>query len=936
MHEDSQPSDTIRLLAANPFPLLRRFFILSLLAILIAIVALVFLYRQNKIAEYDEIAAQNNEKIATKLSHLIDDQINTLITTSKGLDTQALQVNPNIAPFAAALRKVNEHDILKLKLYNSSGIAIYSSDKNEIGGGSIHQDLLEKALQGETVHQHDFRDAFFGTAGEVHDVHVASTYMPLTHAGKQIGVIEIYSDATPFYKRVYTYTIQLPTIVFGVITALYFVLYYLLLRTDRSVAEWQKALANDITGHKLTEETLRTANTELTLFRALLDNSSDIIVVVDPISLQYLDVNETACKELGYSREEFLSMSVFDTDSSINRDMKKIMDAQLQKTGTLRFEGIQRRKDGTTFPVEINSKLVKLDKQYLMSIVRNITDSKKAGADSRIAAIAFESQEGMLISDANNVILRVNHAFSKVTGYTPSEVIGKNPRILSSGHHDAKFFSAMWESINNTDTWDGEIQNKRKNGEIYPEHINISAVRDKKGAVTHYVATFLDLTSINEATDKIKRLALYDSLTGLPNRRLLLDRLHQAFASSERSGRGGAVLFIDIDNFKTINDTLGHDIGDLLLKQFAQRLKDCIREGDTVARLGGDEFVVMLEGLSKHPLEATIQAKAFGDKILDSLSQPYLLGTHEYHSTTSIGAVIFSDHGQTETDLLKRSDIAMYHAKQAGRNTLKFFNPEMQNIINERASLLIELRKAIENRQFHLHYQIQVDDLRRPVGAEALIRWIHPERGLIPPAQFIPLAEDTELILPIGLWVLETACAQLKAWEQNALTFSLVLAANVSARQFHQPDFAAQVQAIVQHHAINPMRLKLELTESMLVENIEATIATMNILKEIGIQFSLDDFGTGYSSLQYLKRLPLDQLKIDYSFVRNLATDKNDRAIARTIIAMAQNLGLEVIAEGVETEEQLLLLKDIACTFYQGYLFSKAVPIEQFEALLQK
>jgi diguanylate cyclase (GGDEF)-like protein len=415
-----------------------------------------------------------------------------------------------------------------------------------------------------------------------------------------------------------------------------------------------------------------------------------------------------------------------------------------------------------------------------------------------------------------------------------------------------------------------------------------------------------------------------------------MDRLQQSLASSARSGRKGALLFIDLDNFKDINDTLGHDIGDLLLQQTAQRLKSCLREVDTVARLGGDEFVVMLEDLSEQLIEAATQTKAVGEKILAALNQPYLLATHKYHCTPSIGATIFSDHRQSGEELLKRADIAMYQAKKAGRNTLRFFNPKMQDVINTRTALESELRKALENQQFHLYYQIQVDSSYHPLGAEALIRWIHPERGLVSPADFIPLAEETGLILPIGQWVLETACTQLKAWEQEALTRDLVLAVNVSAKQFRQADFVSQVQAVMQRHSINPTRLKLELTESMLLENIEDTIATMNALSGIGIQFSLDDFGTGYSSLQYLKRLPLNQIKIDKSFVRDIVIDSSDKAIVSAIIAMTQSLMLSVIAEGVETDEQRQLLLESGCAHYQGYLFSKPVPIEQFEALLKQ
>ena len=436
--------------------------------------------------------------------------------------------------------------------------------------------------------------------------------------------------------------------------------------------------------------------------------------------------------------------------------------------------------------------------------------------------------------------------------------------------------------------------------------------------------------------EQIAYLAFYDQLTGLPNRRLLSDRLHQALAASARSGKTGALLFIDLDNFKSLIDTLGYDMADLMLQQTARRLEACVRKSDSVAHIDGDEFVVMLEDLSAIPIKAAAQAEAVGEKILASLSQPYQLDTHhEHHSTASVGVTLFNGGQLTTDELLKQADIAMFQAKKAGRNTLRFFDPQMQASITARFSLEGELRKALELQQFHLYYQVQVDSSHHPLGAEALIRWIHPLRGLVPPDQFIPLAEETGLILPIGHWVLETACAQLKVWEQNALTRDLVLAVNVSARQFHQTDFVAQVQAVVQHHAINPKLLKLELTEGMLIENIEETIATMGALNKVGVKLSLDDFGTGYSSLQYLKRLPIDQLKIDQSFVRDITTDKDDMAIVHTIIAMAQSLDMHVIAEGVETEEQRQLLLDNGCIHYQGYLFGRPVPIEQFEALLK-
>lgn len=556
--------------------------------------------------------------------------------------------------------------------------------------------------------------------------------------------------------------------------------------------------------------------------------------------------------------------------------------------------------------------------------------------DLRVAATAFESQESLMITDSDGVILRVNQAFADCTGYTPEEAVGKTPRLLKSGRQDAGFYRTLWKTLLRTGRWQGEIWDRRKNGEVYPTFLTITSVKDNSGVITNYVGSFIDITDRKIAEEKIQHLAFYDPLTGLPNRRLLFDRLQQAMASSARVGKAGALLFIDLDNFKNLNDTLGHLIGDILLLQVAQRLSSCIREGDTVARLGGDEFVVMLVDLSGQPIEAAAQTEAIGEKILASLSKAYRLEIHEHLSTASIGATLFSNHQSSVDELMKQADIAMYQAKKAGRNALRFFDPQMQVSITARVKLEDEILKALEKQEFQLYYQTQVDSSRRSLGAEALIRWIHPERGLVPPLEFISLAEETGLILPIGQWVLETACAQINEWQQNALTRDLVLSVNVSVKQFRQVNFVALVQAAVQRHAINPKLLKLELTESVLLENIEDTVAIMNALKEIGVLFSMDDFGTGYSSLQYLRQLPLDELKIPITFIRDIATNINDESIVRTIIAMARSLEMDIIAEGVETEEQRQLLLKIGCARHQGFLFSKAVPIKQFEELLKQ
>ncbi|MHB1233545.1 MAG: EAL domain-containing protein [Burkholderiales bacterium] len=438
------------------------------------------------------------------------------------------------------------------------------------------------------------------------------------------------------------------------------------------------------------------------------------------------------------------------------------------------------------------------------------------------------------------------------------------------------------------------------------------------------------------AEAEIEHLAYFDGLTQLPNRHLLIDRLHQVLVSSTRGGHAGALLLIDLDNFKTLNDTLGHDVGDLLLQQTAQRLVRCVRAEDTVARVGGDEFMVLIENLGLFTQEAAALARTVGEKILATLNQPYLLAEYEHSSSPSMGIVLFADISDSVEELLKRADLAMYQAKAAGRNTLRFFDPQMQARAMARAALETDLRLGVQADQFLLYYQPQVNSEGCLTGAEALLRWQHPRRGMVPPAEFIPLAEDTGLILPLGQWVLETACAQLAAWADDPLTARLALAVNVSARQFRHKDFVDQVLAVLDQSRADSQKLKLELTESLLVDDVEDIIGKMNALKARGVNFSLDDFGTGYSSLTYLKRLPLYQLKIDQSFVRDVLTDPNDAAIARTIVALANSLNLAVIAEGVETEAQRDFLAGIGCYAYQGYLYSQPLALQAFEAFVSQ
>lgn len=570
------------------------------------------------------------------------------------------------------------------------------------------------------------------------------------------------------------------------------------------------------------------------------------------------------------------------------------------------------------------------------SLEGTLSKLRHTSEELRIAATAFESEEAMVVTDERQVILRVNRAFVHTTGYRPEDVLGLTPRMLQAGGGDDASYRRIWDAVAIEKFWQGEVWYRHRTGRVYPVWQSISAVIAPDGQISHYILAFSDISQRKEAEEQIRNLAFFDSLTQLPNRRLLIDRLGLALANASRHHRHGALLFLDLDYFKVLNDTEGHEAGDQLLIEAARRLKGCIREGDTVARLGGDEFVVMLEDLSEDEAEAAAQAEKVAEKILETGGEPYVLKGREHHSSFSIGIGLFNANHQGVEELLRRADVAMYQAKANGRNTFCFFDPQMQEALVARAAMENDLRRVVAQGQLILHYQPQLDDKYHVVGAEALLRWEHPLRGLVPPAEFIPLAEETGLIIPIGHWVLETACKQLAMWARNDLTKHLVLAVNVSNRQFHQPDFVDQLRAILDETGADPYHLKMELTESVIIDDIADTVEKMKTLKSMGVGFSMDDFGTGYSSLSYLRRLPLDQLKIDRSFISDLESNAGDAAIVEAIIGMARSLGLDVIAEGVEKEAQRAFLRRHECPEFQGFLFGQPVPISVFENMLKK
>ena len=699
-------------------------------------------------------------------------------------------------------------------------------------------------------------------------------------------------------------------------------------------------VSQDITERKLAEEALRTSEER---YRIAFRTSPDAIAVNRVADGCYVDINDGFERITGWQSHEVVGKTSVELGIWASAEDRQQMVEKLNRDGFC--ENLQfrfRRKDGRELVALMTIHAISVNgTKCLMSVTRDITeririeDSLKQ-KERYQRALLDNFPFAVWLKDVESRFLSVNTGFVRTFGKKdPAELIGRNdfdiaPHDMAEGYRadDREVMaSRQTKSVEELILTEGE----RK----WFETVKAPVIGDN-GELLGTVGFARDITERKTTDEEIKRLAFYDSLTHLPNRRLLHDRLKHALASSTRSGKPVAVLFIDLDNFKTLNDTLGHHVGDLLLQQVADRLSACVREGDTVARLGGDEFVVVLEDLSNALYEAATHAENVGEKILASLNQPYDLAGHPCASTPSIGIALFADPETTIDELMKRADVAMYQAKDAGRNTLRFFDPEMQAAVAARVALEADLREGLELAQLLLHYQVQVDGTGRVTGAEALVRWQHPKRGLVSPAEFIPLAEETGLILPLGDWVLATACHQLVAWARQPETAHLTLAVNVSARQFRRKDFVRQVRTILEGSGAKPQQLKLELTESLLLEDVEDIIAKMNALKGLGVSFSLDDFGTGYSSLAYLKRLPLDQLKIDQSFVRDILTDPNDAAIARTIVALAESLGLAVIAEGVETKAQREFLASAGCHACQGYLFGRPLPAEAFGELIRR
>ena len=799
----------------------------------------------------------------------------------------------------------------------------------------ITRKLLDKAFAPgyELEWINDYDAALIAASSRHFDIYFID-YRLGSHDGLELAtVLDPYNPATPpiiILTGMDRREFDVMAIQLGVADCLY---------KDQLTAPLLERAVRYALARKKAELTLRESELR---HRNLLNNIAEGIITIDEHGC-ITSFNPAASKIFGYEAGEIIGQSVNqlmpepyrgEHDGYLDRYLRSrevhILNEPRELSGC--------RKDGDIFPLELTVSEIEVGgKKQFSGIVRDITDRKRAEDELRLAATTFDIHAAIMITDSKANILRVNNAFTNITGYSAAEVVGKNPRLLQSGMQSEAFYTEMWRQISESGQWEGELWNKRKNGELYPEWQTITAVTNVTGDVINYIATFQDITERKEAQAIIERQALYDTLTDLPNRRFFLDRLQQELSSARRRDVFGAVLFIDLDHFKTLNDSLGHAAGDFLLQQVARRLVRNVRTEDTVARLGGDEFVVLLPYLHQTEEQSGSQVQGIAEKLREAIAAPYDIQGHQYSFSPSIGIALFPCANDTADDVLKHADTAMYRAKQEGRNMVRFYQPSMQAAADARLVIETELRHAINQKQFVLYYQPQVDNTGTTIGVEALLRWRHPKHGMILPGEFIGIAEESGMMVSIGEWVLENAMRQFVAWKAvGHLTDDEYLAINVSSGQLHRNNFVGKVRQLLRKTGMDPRALKLELTESVFLDDTDEVVHKMQDLKKLGIHFALDDFGTGYSSLAYLKRLPLDQLKIDKSFVMDAACDKNDAAIVETIIAMARHLNLDVLAEGVETKEVLDLLEACQCSHFQGFYFSQSLSSDELVKFLER
>ncbi|MBD8149362.1 EAL domain-containing protein [Pseudomonas fluorescens] len=686
-----------------------------------------------------------------------------------------------------------------------------------------------------------------------------------------------------------------------------------------------RGLMIDISEAKRTEEALLLSEQK---FAKAFHASPDGLLLSRQSDGLLIEVNEGFSHLTGYTSATSLDQSALDLGIWGDLNERKHMLELLQRDGFVRdFICHIRHVDGRIRLCELSSRSLPIDEEdCMLTIARDITERQQMQEKLQQAATVFESTaEGVLITDTRQNISAVNRAFSEITGYSEAEALGQTPRLLASGLHDSAFYAALWHQLTTQGHWQGEISNRRKNGELYPSWLTISAVRNLDQVVTHFVAVFADISSLKLAQARLDYQAHHDPLTGLPNRTLFESRLQAALNGQQESGNQGAVLFLDLDRFKHINDSLGHPVGDLLLKDIAVRLKEQLRDIDTVARLGGDEFIILLPGLQQ-----ASDAQYLANKLLDCFTPPFQAGEHEFFISASIGTSLYPQDGTDVPTLVKNADAAMYRSKAKGRNRVESYTCDLTTQANERVALEHELRRAIEREEMSLYYQPKRSLITHElIGAEALIRWRHPTFGDVPPEHFIALAEENGTILQIGDWVLEQACRQLHAWQDTYEDFG-PLSVNLAGAQLRQPNLLSRIEQLLRDYRLEPGCLQLEITENFIMSQAEEALTVLHQLKKLGVQLAIDDFGTGYSSLSYLKRLPLDFLKIDQSFVRGLPDDPHDAAIVRAIIALGHSMQFTIIAEGVENPAQQAFLAAEGCEQMQGYIVSLPLPPQLF------
>ncbi|MBM5457547.1 EAL domain-containing protein [Pseudomonas sp. P66] len=681
----------------------------------------------------------------------------------------------------------------------------------------------------------------------------------------------------------------------------------------------------DISQLKETQEQLQTSEEK---FAKAFHASPDGLLLSRQRDGMLLEVNDGFCRLTGFDSRMSLDHTSLDLGIWVDLNERRRLLELLKKDGFVRdFSCHIRRSDGQIRLCELSARPLPIGSEdCMLTIARDITERHLMQEKLQLAATVFENTaEGVLITDTEQHISAVNRAFSEITGYSEFEALGQTPRLLASGQHDSAFYVSMWHQLTAEGHWQGEIQNRRKNGELYPSWLTISAVRNSERVITHFVAVFADISSLKHAQAKLDYQAHHDPLTGLPNRTLFESRLQAALTCAQTSKRQGAVLFLDLDRFKHINDSLGHPVGDLLLKGIAQRLKEQVRDIDTVARLGGDEFIILLPGLHQ-PSDASHIA----NKLLACFSAPFQAGEHEFFTSASIGTSLYPQDGSDVASLIRNADAAMYRSKAKGRNRVESYTRDLTAQASERIALEHELRRAIERNELSLNFQPKFSlKTQSLVGAEALIRWTHPLFGEVPPEHFIALAEENGMILQLGDWVLEKACQQMQAWKKHYLPFG-PLSVNLAGAQLRQPSLIKRIEQLLKTHQLKAGDLQLEITENFIMSQAEEALAILHQLKHLGVQLAIDDFGTGYSSLSYLKRLPLDILKIDQSFIRGLPDDPHDAAIARAIIALGRSMQLTIIAEGVENLAQQRFLTAEGCEQIQGYIISLPLAADEF------